>query len=94
MSKTESKGTAKEPKHVIYCGSSLRDGTLHRYALFTDGIPPHLSKHIEACPAIKKMFVPVEKLSATDAAIREHGTPESVFFQQTADYAAGKRVEE
>ncbi|MGG4452330.1 hypothetical protein [Brevibacillus porteri] len=94
MSKAESKVTAKEPKHVIYCGSSLRDGTLHRYALFTDGIPQHLSKHIEACPAIKIMFVPVEKLSQTEAAIRDHGTPESVFFQQTADYAAGKRVEE
>lgn len=84
---------ASAPQHVVYCGASLPSGILNQHAVFTNGYPKHLEKHMVACPAIKKLFVPVEKFAATLAAIKEKGTPENIFFEQTKNYRPGKGVD-
>jgi hypothetical protein len=85
------KKAVPEKKHgpLIYCGPSLPRGILYQYHVSRGGLPKHLEPHFEKCPAIKRLFVPVESLNETVQAVKKSGTAESVWFKQVLEYIQG-----
>jgi len=76
----------KKQVSLIYCGPSLLRGILYQYHVSRGGLPKHLEAYFEKCPAIKRLFVPVEKLNSTVQAIKRPGTAESVWYKQVLQY--------
>lgn len=90
---TEPKATRiKQPVHVeslIYCGPNLpKIGLMHSTG-FIGGMPIHLDAHVEKCPALKQLFVPVERLADTLAAINIQGTAQHTWNKEILMYAKG-----
>ncbi len=80
------KQPAAKPRPLIYCGPNLPKGALLRFTIFREGaMPEYLKKHVEACPAIKRLCVPVAGMSKTLQAIGQAGTAESVWFGQVQE---------
>jgi hypothetical protein len=86
MSKAKNNEKGKEQEAVIYCGASLSAGTLQQYSVFVNGIPEHLNEHIEKCPAIKSLFVPISKFQEVRKRIEEPGTAEHTLNAQILAY--------
>jgi hypothetical protein len=85
---TESKEQPKL-KAQIYCGPQLPQGLLNSYTVYQNELPKHLEGHFEKCPAIKRLFVPVEKFTTVQQAIQTPGTAESVWYGQVLEYIKG-----
>jgi len=82
------KPAAKRP--LIYCGPNLPKGVLLRFTIFREGaMPEYFKKHIESCPAIGRLCVPVADMAKTLQAIEQKGTAESVWFGQVQEYMKG-----
>lgn len=79
----------EKPMQLIYCGPSLPRGILNQFTVYRGGLPKHLEPHFEKCPAIKRLFVPVENLNETLRAVKKPGTAESVWFRQALEYIQG-----
>jgi len=87
--KKTAKSAAKE-RPLIYCGPNLPKGVLLQFTTFKGGgMPKHLEKHVEACPAIKRLCVPVPDMTSTMDAIGKKGTAENVWFVQVQEYIEG-----
>lgn len=86
MASDEKKKAVKDViiDRVIYCGPNLPGGALHKYSVFKGGIPEHLKNIIEENPMIKILFVNPSKLTETECAIRQTGTPENIAFNKIA----------
>lgn len=52
-------------------------------------MPIHLDAHVEKCPALKQLFVPVERLADTLAAINIQGTAQHTWNKEILMYAKG-----
>lgn len=75
---------------LVYCGPNLKGGVLTRYTVFRgSGLPKHLDKHIDSCPAISRLFVAPKFLTKTDQAIKTTGTPQNVWFKEIQAYVQG-----
>lgn len=81
----------EEVTSIIYCGPSLRNNALQQNAVFTNGIPVHVKEHLEKCPAIKVLMVPVSQLSSCVANIGIQGTAEQVMYQTIQAYVRGEQ---
>lgn len=75
---------------LIYCGPNLPKGVLLQFTTFKGGgMPKYLDKHVEACPAIKRLCVSVADMAKTIDAINKMGTSESVWAGQVLNYIKG-----
>jgi len=83
---TTSKKSASKEHRLIYCGPNIPGGVIQRYTVFKGGIPGHFNDLFEKCPAVKKLFVPVEELAKTERAISTKGTPENTFYYQVMKF--------
>lgn len=80
---------ADQKTQLIYCGPNLPRSVLNQFTVYQNGLPKHLDPHLEACPAIRRLFVPIESFSKTMASIAQKGTPENVWFRQIIEYFTG-----
>jgi hypothetical protein len=80
---------AAEP--VIYIGESLPGGSLQQFSIYKNGLPPVLEAHIEKCPAIREMLVPVSKLAETRANLPVQGSREHTLNTQIQSYIRGDK---
>lgn len=86
----KTKKTASKSRPLVYCGPNLPKGVLLRFATFKGGgVPKYIEKHIEACPAIRHLCVPVSDMAKTMNAINKKGTAESVWFGKVQEYIKG-----
>lgn len=83
------KKAGKQEDSLIYCGPNLPKGILNQFTVYRGGLPKHLDSYFEKCPAIKRLFVPVDNMAATMQAIKTAGTSESVWFGQVVEFAQG-----
>ena len=69
----------------IYCGPNIPGGILMQYSIFKGGIPKHLDGLISKCPAIKSLFVPVDKFNIMKNSIAKAGTKENLLFNEVKE---------
>lgn len=72
---------AIKPERLIYVGPSYKNGKLLKYQVFIGGLPMHIDDVFEACPQIKKLFVPVKDLVQAEKDIATAGTPMHKYYQ-------------
>lgn len=73
---------AKAKVSTIYAGPSLPGGGLPQFTVFRDGVlAPHVSRIIERYPAIKRLIVPVNRLSAVLAKLQDAESAEGAQFK-------------
>ncbi|WP_445506701.1 hypothetical protein [Niallia sp. 03190] len=80
-----------EVKSVIYCGPTLPNHALLQYSTFTGDLPPHVQEHIEKCPAIMELVVPVSELAETTANLTVKGTKDQIMFEEVSKYVRGEK---
>lgn len=80
----------EEVSSLIYCGPSLRSNALQQYAIFTSDVPAHVAPHLEKCPAIKALMVPVSEMNTCISNIATQGTAEQVLYNQIQQYVRGE----
>lgn len=74
-----------EPETVCYIGPTI-PGTVQHAAFFRNGLPEHLEKAIEKCPAIKGLLIPISKLASVD------NGPMEVLTKAVQEWAGVKEV--
>ena len=72
--------TAK-PQRLIYIGPTLKGHTLIKYQVFIGGYPTHIADVLEACPQIKRLFVPVKDLVQAEKDVATAGTPLNKYYK-------------
>lgn len=89
---------AEEPKQakiqetLVYIGDSLPGGTLQKYSLFKNGgIPGSLQTHIEKCPAIRELIIPVSFLSESRTQLMVAGSRENTLNGLVQKYTRGEK---
>jgi|GEM_PF-2492369 len=87
-SNVETLSTEDNVTPLIYCGPNVFKASLVQSTVFTNGLPKQAQYHVEECPAIKQLLVPVEKYAETLANINTLGTAENVFYNQILQYIA------
>jgi hypothetical protein len=75
---------------VIYIGESLRGGELQQFSTFKNGLPVTVEKHIEECPAIQSLIVPVSNLAQARQNLLIQATSEYVLNEQVKSYTRGE----
>lgn len=90
-----SEKTVKEQKNsnetVVYVGSSIPKAGLQQFSIFKNGLPASLDPHIEKCPAIKALMVPVSQLTEARRNLATQGTGEYVLNQKIQSYARSEK---
>lgn len=81
--------SVENPKTLIYVGSTLPQGALQQYSVFNNGIPKTLSDHIDKCPAIAHLIVPISDLHNAQSNMAITGTMENALNQQIQTYVRG-----
>lgn len=74
---------------LIYVGPSLK--TLQKYSVFQNGLPAYVDEHIEKCPAIRGLLIPVDQLAAAEQAAKEMGSKEAILSQTISDYTGSEQ---
>ncbi|QQE75719.1 hypothetical protein KDJ56_07210 [Brevibacillus composti] len=87
--KTTKEIVSKQETPLIYCGPTLPGGLLRQHTVYRNGLPKHLDKYFEECPALRQLFVPVNQLSATIQAVATAGSAESVFYAEVQKHFNG-----
>lgn len=87
MKKTKAEET-KQPEQVIYVGPSIKN-VVRQHTVYTNGLPVILEEKAKELPAIKKLVVPVSKLTEVREQLKQTGTAYSVFYAQVKEYAEG-----
>lgn len=85
----EKSDTPEQPEALMYCGPNLPKGILNQFTVYRSGLPKHLDEHLKSCPAIARLFVPVERMTATMQLIGTAGTSENVWFEQVVQFSRG-----
>lgn len=79
--KSTVKSAAVKPQRLIYVGPTLKGHRLIRYQVFIGGYPTHVDDVFEACPQIKRLFVPVKDMVQAEKDIATAGTPLNKYFK-------------
>lgn len=74
-------------QQLIYVGPPVKG--VQRFSVFKGGYPKHVENHLEACPAFKQLFVPIQKLSEVQMYLNDSGTVESMFYKKVIEYFEG-----
>lgn len=69
---------------IVYVGPNCR--VLTKGTTYIGGTPKHIEENLKAFPTLKKMFVPVSKLSETLQQLEDKESAESAFFNATKQY--------
>ncbi|MBG9479415.1 hypothetical protein [Lysinibacillus sphaericus] len=81
------KKTKENEQQLIYVGPPVKG--VQRFSVFKGGYPKHVENHLEACPAFKQLFVPIQKLSEIQMHLNDSGTVESMFYKKVIEYFEG-----
>ena len=82
---TESRSTQVEkPTKHMYVGPPTK--TLPKYTIYEGGLPEHAKKHIEACPALKSLFINPRDLTAIQLKLADGNSVEAMFYQKAEEY--------
>lgn len=73
-------------EQIIYCGPNIPGGILQQYTVYKGSLPSYLNELFEKCPAIKRLFVPIEEFAKAEIAIKTKGTPEHSAFQEVLQF--------
>lgn len=76
----------KKEEQLIYCGPNLPG--VSQFSIVT-GMPNLLKLHIEACSAVEKLLVPIEKLNQIRLKIVVKGSYERQQYIKIQDYLKG-----
>jgi len=79
-------GASKQ--RLIYCGPNVTGGGLQQFMVFKGGYPEHLKRHLQACPAIQKLCVPISDFTKTRKDIITPGTAANQYYQEVLRYSA------
>jgi hypothetical protein len=71
---------------VIYVGPNISSEQLNRYSVYKNGLPTHMDDVFTACPAIKKLFVTIDKLASVQEKINKTGTSYNMWYNQVVAY--------
>lgn len=82
---------AKPQPVLVYVGSSLPKGTLQQFSVFKNGIPSFLNEHIEKCPAINELMVPISQLNETRENLAVVGSREHTLNELIKKYNGGAK---
>lgn len=75
----------KSASKLIYIGPNLSRGRLLQYQVFIGGLPTHLEAEYAAMPALKRLFVPVDEMSAAVEQTKQAGTPLNKYYKQALE---------
>lgn len=78
---TAKSAAATKPQRLIYVGPTLKGHTLIKYQVFIGGYPMHITDVLEACPQIKRLFVPVKDLLQAEKEVATAGTPLNKYYK-------------
>ena len=85
--KNKKEVTQKPYDKRVYCGPNLPG--LNQFTVI-EGQNNILKLHIESCPAISKLIVPIEKLSHTRLKLAIKGSFEQQKYREIMNYLGGK----
>lgn len=80
----QKEAASKSDAAFIYVGPAIKG--LSPYSIFKGGLPSHLQKDFEACPALKSLFVSPEVLNETLMKLADAGTAEAIVYEQVKKY--------
>jgi len=86
--KEEVKEEVKEPCKTIYCGPNVPG--LTQFTVL-EGIPNYIKMHIDACIAIEKLIVPIDKLNQTRLKLSVKGSYEQRMYLEIQKYLRGEK---
>ena len=84
-SKKEASGKTSDKR--VYCGPNLPG--LNQFTVI-EGQNNILKLHIESCPAISKLIVPIEQLNHTRLKLAVKGSYESQKYLEIMNYLGGR----
>ena len=84
-SKKEASGKTSDKR--VYCGPNLPG--LNQFTVI-EGQNNILKLHIESCPAISKLIVPIEQLNHTRLKLTVKGSYESQKYLEIMNYLGGR----
>ena len=85
--KSKKETNDKTPDKRIYCGPNLPG--LNQFAVI-NGQNNIIKMHIESCPAISKLIVPINKLNHTRLKLAVKGSFEQQKYIEIMNYLGGK----
>lgn len=85
--KEKKDGEKKSSYKKVYCGPNLPG--LNQFTII-DGVPKIIMIHIESCPAIEKLIVPIDRLSNTRLRLSVKGSYEQKKYLEIIDYLGGR----
>jgi len=69
---------------LIYVGPNNKHIT--KSSIFIGGYPPHITKHIESCPALNNVFIPVSELPEYLKRAKVENSAEQIIYNQVQNY--------
>lgn len=73
--------------NLIYAGPPIHKYGLARFRVYQGGMPKHCEELFEACPAVKRLIIDVEKLSAVLQQIEQKGSAYHTWYAEAMKYA-------
>lgn len=73
----------------IYVGPNIPKEGLPRFRVYKGGLPVHFEELFSACPAVKKLFVDVDKLSEVLNLTSQTGSAYHTWYAEAANYVKG-----
>lgn len=80
--------TKAAKQRLIYCGPNVPGIGLQQFMVFKGGYPEHLKKHLQACPAIQELCVPVSDFAKGKKGVIVPGTAANQYYQEILRYSA------
>ena len=74
---------------LVYIGPHIPKEGLNRFRVYQGGIPVRYDAIFETCPAIKNLFIDVEKLSETINLIGKTGSAYHTWYTEAVNYIKG-----
>ena len=72
-------------ERLIYIGPSLSRARLLKHQVFIGGLPKHLNEVFASCPEIKKLFVPLDRLTEAEQLVKKAGTPLNKYYKKVME---------
>jgi len=80
----ESGKVKSKPEKYMYVGPPTK--TLPKYAIYEGGLPEHAKTHIEACPALKPLFINPSDLTTIQLKLADGNSVEAMFYKKAEEY--------
>lgn len=80
-----SRAKPAQDNKLIYIGPNLSGARLLKYQVFIGGYPSHLDAEFDACPNLRKLFVPVADFVAAEKLAKTAGTPLNKYYKEAME---------